>query len=63
MEKKEVTSEEPLASDNYWYGYTGNFPAECKAVIVAPEYQDVPDLTFGWSGTGIEVGAEVYITF
>ncbi|MEE0236409.1 MAG: DUF5121 domain-containing protein [Bacteroidales bacterium] len=63
MEKKEVTSEEPLASDNYWYGYTGNFPAECKAVIVAPEYQDVPELTFGWSGTGIEVGAEDYITF
>ena len=63
MEKKDVASTPALASDKYWYGYTGNFPAECKAVIIAPEYEDVPELTFGWSGTGIEVGAEDYITF
>ena len=63
MEKKEVASDPALRSDNYWYGYTGNFPAECKAIIVAPEFEDVPELTFGWSGTGIAVGVEDYITF
>ena len=63
MEKKSVVSEPELRSDNYWYGYTDNFPAECKAIIVAPEYEDVPELTFGWNGSGISVGSENYITF
>lgn len=63
MDKKEVTSSPALRSDKYWYGYTGNFPAECKAIIVAPEYQDVPELTFGWGGSSIALGSEDYITF
>lgn len=63
MEKKQVTSTPAAFSDSYWYGYTGNFPAECKAVIVAPKYEDVPEMTFGWGGTGIQPGKDEYITF
>lgn len=48
----------------YTYSATGDFPAQCNAVI---ESSEVPGtdrtLTFGWNGTEVEVGAESEIPF
>lgn len=63
MERKAVTSEDRQFADGYWYSCTGSFPADCNAIIVAPEYNEVPEITFGWAGTGIAAGEDDYIKF